>query len=76
MSFLAPPKVVIITGNGIEEFYRGMLRLTLAAVHEYDGRLAKAGASMVTSIDIVEPAVPDRDEKNGPRLVTPAKKAG
>jgi hypothetical protein len=75
VSFLAPPKIVMITGKGIAEIYKGKLRLTLAAVHEYDGRPAKAGALMVTIIDIIEPAIPDRDEKNGLRLVTPAKKA-
>ena len=74
ISFLAPPKVVVISGKHIEQIYDGLLRLTLKSVYEYDGRPTKAGDPVVTGIEIAEPSSKDRDEKKL-ELITPAKKA-
>ncbi len=76
VSFLAPPKIVVVSGTGLAQIYDGLLRLTLKSIIEYDGRPTKAGEPMVTAIEIAEPAAQGRDGKNGPQLVTPAKKAG
>jgi hypothetical protein len=75
VSFLAPPKLVIISGKGIEQIYDGLMRLTVKSIYEYDGRQTKAGDPIVTGIEIIEPSSKGRDEKNELKLVTPSKKS-
>jgi len=61
---------VIMNGTGLRDVFLAMVRHTLKAIHEYDGRPVKEGASVIAKLTIKKPV------KEGIALVTPSKKAG
>jgi hypothetical protein len=73
LSFTYSGTAIVMTGTGLRRIFEALMRHTLRAIHEYDGRPIKDGAPVVTRISVTQ-AVPMRVEQPL-ELVRPSKQA-
>jgi hypothetical protein len=73
LSFTYSGTAVVMTGTGLRRIFEALMRHTLRAVYEYDGRPVKEGAPVITRVSVKQ-AVPVRTEQPL-ELVRPSKQA-